>query len=88
MTPPFFIALGRHLQEKHASGRLAMLVQALRQKQLLPEAVPHIPFLEPDLPEPEPIFVPVPVPVKEKGEVNAPEPQPKLKSEGAEQNAQ
>jgi hypothetical protein len=82
MIPQFFQALGHRFQ-KHAEGRTSMLLRALRHEHLLPESIPRIPFLEPEL---EPVVVPVPVPVvaKEEGEVVAPKLQSKPKPEGAD----
>jgi hypothetical protein len=81
MSRTFFNALGRSFMRKHAS-RLPWptLVQALRQKELLPDIVPRLPFLESE-PEVIPVPVEVPVPVEEDEEEPAPEPRPKSKPE-------
>jgi hypothetical protein len=83
MSRTFFNALGRSFMRKHAARvPWPSIVQTLRHKELLPDALPRLPFLEP---EPEIIPVPVAVPVPaEKEEEPAPEPRPKSKSEGEE----
>lgn len=70
------------------------LVQTLREKHLLPDFIPTLPYLEPEEPEepaelvaPEIIPVPITVPIaipseKKQEEMLAPEQRPKPKSEG------
>jgi hypothetical protein len=90
----FFTALGRTFLRKQAMRvPWPHLVQMLRKKELLPGAVPTLPFLEPD-PEPEPEVIPVPVAVpvptekEEPEEKLAPEQRPKPKSEGEQASAE
>lgn len=84
MSNAFFNALGYHFQKRASRVPWADVVQVLRLKELLPHAVPRIPFVEPEpLPEPAPLILPVSTEAKEEEEP-APEPRPKSKSESGE----
>ncbi len=82
----FFTALGRHFMYKQAMRvPWPQLVQTLREKHLLPDFVPAIPYVEPEEPEILPVPVAVPVPAlseKEQEEMLALEQRPKSKSKG------
>jgi hypothetical protein len=89
----FFTSLGRHLLEKRA-GRIpwGVLIKKLREEHVVPEAVPSLPFIEPEpLPVPvQPIGPAIPEevidafvgPLEDQKEPPAPEPRPKSKPEG------
>ena len=89
MSRTFFNALGRHFMQKQA-GRVPWvhILNKLREQDVMPAVVPHLPFIEEPLPVPvEPIGPAIPeelLVAKEEAEEPAPEPRPKSKSKDGE----
>lgn len=85
----FFTAVGRHFQKRASRLPWGSVLQNLRQQHLLPEVVPHIPFIEPEPVQPIGPAIPDEVLLQavleqNKKDVPAPELQPELKPEGGE----
>ena len=88
MSRTFFNALGHHFLQKHA-GRVpwSLVLNKLREHDVLPGIVPRLPFVEPDPISvlTEPIGPAIPEELLEaKEEEPAPEPRPKSKPKGEE----
>lgn len=86
MSRTFFRALGEHFLQKHA-GRVPwpLFIQELRREHVLPEFIPRIPFIEPEMivPPPEISEVVEPISPAVPDEFDVPKDEPEQKKREA-----